>query len=750
LRLKHILLTLLLFSQSFGADRIAILDFGGEGVSQNQKKSFTNMVRDALLRYPQFEVMEREKFEAIMEEQQIQLSGLCDEDCIVEVGQVAGVQYMVSGDITDVGDNTLVVTARIIDVETSKVMAGQSKIVENTNISALLQIAPELADAIMQQFVNKKGLAAGGYQTIIDDTEQGKLELNLSELGVTLVIDGRSRGTMSKKDIKIQLSPGQHDIRVIKEGFKTQTFIVAIEAKAIVSKPIQLISTGEVIEELVDWSFLTIKTSPDQAMVIIDGIEYSPTFFDDKVAPGDHTLKLSKPLYYSVVKEIELEPGQLHDLSFDLKPNYGSLSIASDPPGASIVVNDRHERQQTPHTVTHLQSGQYELSISLPDYRDHKQTITISDAIETKVNVQMTPAFGWLDLTSNPPQSEVVIDGNVIGVTPLQNTKLPSGEYLLTVRTEFYKDHQEMITIKDGEHLTQDVALIADFGRLSVQGFPVGAKIYIDEEYRGVIPSLIKPIRVGSHKIRIVGGKHYKPHEQDIFISLNDMAGIQANLKELSGSLIVSTNPPGASIRIDGKLESLKTPTTIPKLWLGEHEVVFELDEFAISSHSVTIHEDKREVIRADLERLIYFKSREQAIWRSAVLPGLGQYYEGRGLVGGAYLLGQASLFYMLTNQRSEYDDLREDYLEKRTSYSSFQGTQAEITQLWAEVQTAFDASESNYRNQQITMGLIAGTYLWTIADAWLFMPRRTESNWSTGVSANGKAISAHLQVKLP
>jgi len=40
-------------------------------------------------------------------------------------------------------------------------------------------------------------------------------------------------------------------------------------------------------------------------MVVIDGIEYSPTFFDDKVAPGEHTLKLSKPLYYSVIKEIE-------------------------------------------------------------------------------------------------------------------------------------------------------------------------------------------------------------------------------------------------------------------------------------------------------------------------------------------------------------------------------------------------------------------------------------------------------------
>jgi len=756
LRLKQILLILLLSSLSFGADRIAILDFEGEGVSQNQKKSFTDMFRNALLGYPQFEVMEREKFEAIMEEQQMQLSGLCDEDCIVEVGQVAGVQFMVSGDITDVGDNTLVVTARIIDVETSKVMAGQSKIVENTNISTLLKVAPDLADALMQQFVNKKGLAAGGYQTIVDDSEQGKLELNLSELGVTLVIDGRSRGTMSKKDIKIQLSPGQHDIRVIKEGFKTQTFIVAIEAKAIVSKPIQLISTGEAVEEIVDWSFLTIKTTPDQSMVVIDGIEYSPTFFDDKIAPGEHTLKLSKPLYYSVVKEIELEPGQLHDLSFELKPNYGSLSIVSDPPGASIVVNDRNELKQTPHTVTHLQSGQYELTISLPDYRSHEQTITISDAIETKVNIKMTPAFGWLDLTSNPPQSEVVIDGNVIGVTPLQNSKLPSGEYLLTVRTEYYKDHQEMITIKDGEHLTLDVALIADFGRLSVQGFPVGARIVVDGKYRGKVPSIIEPVSVGSHHVKIEEGEHYKSHDQEIFIGLNDMAGIQVNLKELTGSLIASSNPPGASIIVDGKITRTEgnsvavTPYTIPKLWTGKHEVTFKLDGFETSTHIVEIQEDMREVIQANLERIIFVKPRGQALWRSMLIPGWGQFYEEKPVKGGVYLATQIALSYLLINQRSDYETLHEDYLDKRTVYSEFQGTQEQITALWSDAEVAYDLSEANYRKQQFTLGLIVGSYLWNVADAWLFMPKRTGNNLSVGVSSDGHSISAQIGICLP
>ncbi|MBT7790708.1 MAG: PEGA domain-containing protein [Calditrichaeota bacterium] len=271
MKIKVLIALLILCSHVVAADRIAILDFIGEGVTNSQTKTFTDRVRNALVGYSQFDVMEREKFEAIMEEQQMNLSGICNEDCIVEVGQIAGVQYMVSGDVRSLG-NTIFVAARIIDVETSKLMASQDIIVPSNDIGALLKAAPELADAIMQQFVEKKGIAAGGFQTIVDDSELGKLKLSISESGIQLIIDGRSRGTISRKDIIIQLSPGQHDVQIIKDGFETQRTTVAIQPKVTATRTMNLKSTGESIEQLVDWSFLTITSTPDQAMVVVDGI----------------------------------------------------------------------------------------------------------------------------------------------------------------------------------------------------------------------------------------------------------------------------------------------------------------------------------------------------------------------------------------------------------------------------------------------------------------------------------------------
>ena len=354
--MKHVLylFCLIIFiNGALAADRIAMLDFQPEDISESYARTFTDRVRTALVSYSQFEVMEREKFEAIMEEQKIQLSGLCDEDCVVEVGQIAGVQYMLSGNIRDLGQ-TIYVSGRIIDVETSKIMASQDLTVKVGDVQALLNEAPILADALMQQFAEKKGLRTGGTGAIVDESDLGKLKLSVSEEEYQLVIDGRSRGTISRRELIIQLAPGQHQIQINKSGFQGWTSQVPVQAGGLISRSVELIRVGTDVETRIDWSLLTVTSIPDQAQVVIDGIEFGQTFFQDQIAPGKHSIKIIKPLYYTVIKEVALEPGEMLPLEITLKPNFGSVALVSEPPGARIMLNDRLEIQKTPFTVDPL------------------------------------------------------------------------------------------------------------------------------------------------------------------------------------------------------------------------------------------------------------------------------------------------------------------------------------------------------------------------------------------------------------
>lgn len=95
---------------------IAVLDLEGKNVAPADASALTDRLRAELFLTGKFVVLEREKMDAILKEQQFQLSGCTSDACAVEAGQLLAVEQMVSGSVSRVGQ-TYSVTARLIDVE---------------------------------------------------------------------------------------------------------------------------------------------------------------------------------------------------------------------------------------------------------------------------------------------------------------------------------------------------------------------------------------------------------------------------------------------------------------------------------------------------------------------------------------------------------------------------------------------------------------------------------------------------------
>jgi len=104
---------------------IAVLDFEPKGVAEIEASALTDRFRDELFILGQksgkYRVMERGLMEDIMEEQNFQLSGCTSNECAVEVGKIIGVQQIIGGSISKVGD-VYSISARIISVETGEVL----------------------------------------------------------------------------------------------------------------------------------------------------------------------------------------------------------------------------------------------------------------------------------------------------------------------------------------------------------------------------------------------------------------------------------------------------------------------------------------------------------------------------------------------------------------------------------------------------------------------------------------------------
>jgi len=100
---------------------IAVIDLIGNNVSDNEVKALTDRLRVELFNTKHFKVVERAMMEEILEEQGLQQSGCTTTECIVEVGKLIGVEQIVGGSISKVG-NTFSVSARIVSVETGNIL----------------------------------------------------------------------------------------------------------------------------------------------------------------------------------------------------------------------------------------------------------------------------------------------------------------------------------------------------------------------------------------------------------------------------------------------------------------------------------------------------------------------------------------------------------------------------------------------------------------------------------------------------
>ncbi|OUW78351.1 MAG: hypothetical protein CBD77_04360, partial [bacterium TMED217] len=81
---------ILFFTSIFSQDEklaVSILDFTGEDMKPKELKACFQRLETSLIESGQFIVIEKSEREEILKEQEVQSSGICDEECVVEIGQ---------------------------------------------------------------------------------------------------------------------------------------------------------------------------------------------------------------------------------------------------------------------------------------------------------------------------------------------------------------------------------------------------------------------------------------------------------------------------------------------------------------------------------------------------------------------------------------------------------------------------------------------------------------------------------------
>lgn len=151
-------------------------------------------------------------------------------------------------------------------------------------------------------------------------------------------------------------------------------------------------------------------------------------------------------------------------------------------------------------------------------------TISVNNA---NVNTQAEPPS--LQVSSEPPDSSVSVDGQYLGKTPFSTDNLPTGTHSITISRFGYAPYTTSASLVNGGITVVNATLPIETGELAITTDPSGANISIDGKYTGVSPSTVTGMMPGNHTVSVTKDG-YNPEEQQITITAGSTRQLSVNL----------------------------------------------------------------------------------------------------------------------------------------------------------------------------------------------------------------------------
>ena len=125
--------------------------------------------------------------------------------------------------------------------------------------------------------------------------------------------------------------------------------------------------------------------------------------------------------------------------------------------------------------------------------------------VQTPLNIKqetVVQKFGFINITTEPTSAIVLIDNQKIGMTPIKGKKIEVGKKNLKIIKSGYNTINKGIRVNETDTLSINELLSYKTGVLELSSNPLGASIYIDNNYVGKAPIKVPELIVGKHEIR--------------------------------------------------------------------------------------------------------------------------------------------------------------------------------------------------------------------------------------------------------
>jgi uncharacterized protein (TIGR02145 family) len=266
-------------------------------------------------------------------------------------------------------------------------------------------------------------------------------------------IDGQS----AQSDRPVKLSKGPHQLKIEKQGYKPVEETIAVSESEVLFR--------RTLKE-VDIEPVQIRSTPDQARILLNGVEQGLTNKGLFLFPGSYQIKLSKSGYVEVEETINVVSGGQNNFTYTLIKNSGSLRLQVTPADATVLLNKQNYSPSAGsggQKQIELAPGMYKLEITKDGYYPQSETFEITRGESLQKNYSLTAKTGKLQFTVQPLNAKVTLirNGQTVktwnGMQYLKD--LPVGSYTLKATAPGHAVSEKLVTIGENQTAALDLQL---------------------------------------------------------------------------------------------------------------------------------------------------------------------------------------------------------------------------------------------------------------------------------------------------
>ncbi|KZX58567.1 hypothetical protein A3709_18275 [Halioglobus sp. HI00S01] len=235
-----------------------------------------------------------------------------------------------------------------------------------------------------------------------------------------------------------------------------------------------------------------------------------------------------------------------------------------------------------------LRPGQHQVSATAPGYHPLTTKITVGDEASQRTTLVLAPLPGLVTITTQPPGATVILDGEPLGITPLEALPIEAGPHQLLFEAPRYLPVTRDLEVNGRNNAQQlSVALAPAWATYHVNSEPPGADILVDGEAQGQTPATVEIIQ-GQREITLQKPA-FAPWRQALEVTAEadkDLGTI--TLTPAAGILSLNSTPSGANVTMNGEFQG-QTPLELTIAPGRSHRIALSKPGYGRSTETIEL-----------------------------------------------------------------------------------------------------------------------------------------------------------------